>query len=46
MVKAVVADGKRATLSPSLKTMAAERETTITVIIYEWIQERLEKEGE
>ena len=37
MVKAVVADtttdGKRTTLSPSLKMMAAERETTIAAII-------------
>lgn len=46
MVKAVVADGKRTILSPSLKTMAAERETTIAAIIHEWIQEHLEKEGE
>ncbi|WP_302147192.1 hypothetical protein [uncultured Bifidobacterium sp.] len=50
MVKAVVVDattgGKRTTLSLLLKMMATERETTITVIIYEWIQERLEKEGE
>ena len=50
MVKAVVADtttdGKRTTLSPSLKMMAAERETTIAAIIHEWIQEHLEKESE
>lgn len=50
MVKAVVADttvdGKRTTLSPSLKMMAAERETTIAAIIHKWIQEHLEKEGE
>lgn len=50
MVKAVVADtttdGKRTTLSPSLKMMAAEHETTIAAIIHEWIQEHLEKEGE
>ena len=46
MVKAVVANGKRATLSPSLKTMAAELETTIAAIIHEWTQEHLEKEGE
>lgn len=46
MVKAVVSDGKRTTLSPSLKMMAAERETTIAAIIHEWIQEHLEKEGE
>lgn len=46
MVKAVVADGKRTILSPSLKMMAAERETTIATIIHEWIAERLEKEVE
>lgn len=46
MVKAVVADRKRTTLSLLLKMMAAERETTIAAIIHEWIQEHLEKEGE
>lgn len=49
-MKAVVTDtttdGKRTTLSPSLKMMAAERETTIAAIIHEWIQEHLEKESE
>ena len=46
MVKAVVADGKRTTLSLPLKRRAADRETTIAAIIHEWIQEHLEKEGE
>lgn len=46
MVKAVVANGKRTTLSLLLKMMATERETTIAAIIHEWIQEHLEKEGE
>lgn len=47
-------DEKRATLSlpltvsdkKTLKTMAAQRDTTIAAIIHEWVQKHLEKVSE